>query len=421
MGNQPIKKQQLRLNQWMQKTTSKVQMEKEKGEKVRNVKSRKQRKLSSEINDRREMFARRSSQSRSFEELEQALKELVDNCVTNNLIVKENATCIHVTGKISSEGVSLTTNNQNKKDLTKKTLPEQNRSQEIANNHPNNKNVQCFNDTGTTANSESINDTENRPISFDKKEKNFSLDGRPDVVDSTSKSRVNLTINTSSNYVNKGLNAVNDESNTSNSISSLKQLPLRRIQSEGDVLDLKLHFNDEDVTEFAATCIRHAQNEHYLYPGESKGNLSCSTGTEDGLCDKRKDHPSLIERPYSLSLPFPSKTEPHEKIHLKNKNIYSQNTPPQPTASLPKSTLSKSPPFRRFPSQPVFYIPNTSDSRQSKATNNDFGSEVGVSDLIFLRFYDREILYYFNYKTLQCICFIIYFSLKHIFVIDMFH
>ena len=469
-----------RLQRWVQRTTSKVRNEKERSQNVRVSHEEHKDIKGTEIDIKkctsREDFARRSRESRSYEELEKALTDLINNCVTSSSVTEEGSLITHNTN------INITRENNNTESVpTTKTnndietgfddqfrasknlndievfetssggddLKERENSsrRSVKSDQPktqsDEKSGQCNIDeeNGETTLKSSVRDVslvlyeENKEISSEGRKRNKDLDNFSKPFDS-------CEINSSFDIVNKGLNNSIDKSsfkelNSKNGARTLKQKPpLRRIQSEGDALELKLCFKDSDVTEFAATCVRHAQQKRLsdTTPVDGAGVLSKTnevidsvehdsvfapngkettnkskhidpipeitldqTDNKDGF--SKTEHIPLSDRPSSLSFPLESPKRKSKASSIEN--FISKHSPsrlsrsvpipprsvpipkrsgpstsqpnPSPLLSSPSPSLSSpspswstpSPKYRRFPCQPVFYVPKPSDTRSS--------------------------------------------------------
>ena len=446
-----------RLHRWVQRTSIKVRNEKAQSVRINDEEN--QDVISeSQVNksNPREDFARKSRESRSYEELEKALKDLVNNCVTRSSVLQEgnDNTNINITREKNNNMKLETTTKTNCKNVGECVSPsgsdcvqEKNCSGTSVET-----NVDALphcepkqSDVGETFTKKkakeslgktTVNENEASVFSLEENEGNIEHEKRDDEdFNNFSKPLDSCEINSSLSNVNKGLNAPIDRLSlkTPSSQNVARRLdkkpPLRRIQSEGDALELKLCFKDHDVTEFAATCIRHAEKKRFSdtipvyrsednssrfskldYEGteqESSFQFSISSlpnykDSEDilknvrttpevslGQVDDETDgnlstvleHVSLSQRPSSLSFPLETPKRRNKTSSLKNKVFrHSPSTPPRsvlsssvPVPISPQSSLSSpnssrstpSPKFRRFPCQPVFYIPKSNESQTS--------------------------------------------------------
>lgn len=231
-----------------------------------------------------------------------------------------------------------------------------------------------------------------------------------------SKSGYNSPLNSSKSRTTEGI-----KTNEKNATRKQKP-PLRRIQSEGDAIEKRLSFKDRDVKEFAETCIRHAQRKRFSETASLESNpdfFNCDlTGTETdehyelvSLSSPKfdaprndlkpsppaKDHRNVFElepfwtgtssmphyvknttataqhkpasgRPSSISFPL-------EKTKTRNISKHSFFKPKNTSKSLNSSPTSPqsaiSPKFKKFPHQPMFYVPKASDGSPQLMSKND--------------------------------------------------
>ena len=454
-----------RLHRWVQRTSIKVRNEKAQSVRINNEENQDVISESQENKSNpREQFARRSRQSRSYEELEKALKDLMNNCVTSSSVLQEGSDSanINITREKSNNMKPETTTKTNCKNVGECVSPsgsdcaqEKNCSatsldtnvDALPHCEPKQSNV---GETLTKKKAKeslektTANENEASVFSLEENEGNVEHEERDDEnFNNFSKPLDSCEINSSLSNVNKGLNSSIDRLSlkTPSSQNVARRLdkkpPLRRIQSEGDALELKLCFKDHDVTEFAATCIKHAEKKRLSvttpnvyqsvdnsslfseldYDGTelesslqfSISNLPNYKDSEDilknvqtipevslGQVDDETDgnlsavleHVSLSQRPSSLSFPLETPKRRNKTSSLKNKVFrHSLSTPPRsvlsssvpvpspsvPVPISPQSSLSSpnssrstpSPKFRRFPCQPVFYVPKSNESRTS--------------------------------------------------------
>lgn len=450
-----------RLHRWVQRTRRKVRNE----ERVHSVKIRENQDTTkaNEVDIKkcklREKVVKNSRASRSYEELEQALKDLVNNCVTNRSAAEEGSLMAH-----DKEFIHVTreNSNTNKQSRSVNTNNYAGKYEDPFWTSKNCDNVDtCELSSGRDIEQKSEN---NSPGTNQAELKTFSLSKQNDVTqhdpkekqeDSSETSEVcendpnlirqneeicehekkceesfnqfskifdNLEINISLSNINKGLNRAIDRSNlkASESLPLRQKPPLRRIQSEGDALEMRTCFRNSDVTEFAATCVRHAERKHFSdnHPDVYFSlDHSCILGNNDCLKDcgysvpagnsgsnrdlledgdtipqnvpeinlklvetnAKSGHISLSDRPSSLS--FPLETSKHKNRIGPLKNVVSRPSPSshlQSASSIPRISRSAPYPsrstpslkFRRFPCQPVFYVP----SNTSRTTPNIGGS-----------------------------------------------
>ena len=449
-----------RLHRWVQRTTRKVRNEKERSHNVgihdREKENMKETGMDIKKCTQRENVARNSRESRSYDELEKALKDLINNCVTNNSAVQES--CSVETHENTNIDVTKENNNNTEYGATNKTNAgvnghfqvESDTEAEIAvASWPGSLQENDYNSSETTLGplpqrgeskqndvGENLIEREGRisPMKDEMIEENPGSSRHDERrsehgtkfsngLNHSSKSPETCAVNTPLSSVHKGLSTAgyikqhhwdtpssqikgSPSQTDQESKKRLKQKPpLRRIQSEGDALELRLSFNDNDVTEFAATCIRHAQKKrfsditpmlrkadfHFGSLGEKNDCLKSLVTKDDGLAANDKEgidvlnheqvipeislnqtdsrnatqeHIPLSDR-QSLSLPL----EPPRSITISGK---SKNSP----SSFPRSTPS--PKFRKFPCQPVFYVPKPPETRTvPKKTRSGSVSSVG--------------------------------------------
>ena len=467
-----------RLHRWVQRTSIKVRNEKAQSVRINNEenqdvisesqvnKSNPRDVISeSQVNksNPREDFARRSRESRSYEELEKALKDLINNCVTSSSVSREgnDNTNINITREKNNNMKLETTTKTNCKNVGECVSPSgsdcvQEKNYSVTSLETN---VDALphcdpkqSDVGETLTKKkvkessektTVNENEANVFSLEENEGNVEHEERDgEDFNNFSNAFDSCEINSSLSNVNKGLNTPIDrlslETTSSQNVARRldKKPPLRRIQSEGDALELKLCFKDNDVTEFAATCIRHAEKKRCSdttpvyrsvdssslfskldYEGsELESSFQCSISNlpddkesddilknvqtipevslgqvddeTDGNLSTVLEHVSLSQRPSSLSFPLETPKRRNKTSSLKNKVFrHSPSTPPRsvlsssvpvpspsvPVPISPQSSLSSpnssrstpSPKFRRFPCQPVFYIPKSNESRTS--------------------------------------------------------
>ena len=474
-----------RLHRWVQRTTSKVKNDKELSQSVRIDRQGNENIEDGEMDIKkctpRENFARRSRESRSYEELEKALKDLINNCVTSSSVVTQEGSTTHDNANIH---ITRESNNNSELAATSKTNndietgfndqfrandggefeassgsekpqeKEKNGSGTSLMSHSGT-NVRALTDSENSQNDVGENCTEVNGKTCLRIDENIEYElsslspgetggncGDKGEVNEDfnnfSKPSDSCEINTSSKYVNKGLDgSVSGSSfktpSCQNPASRLKKKPpLRRIQSEGDALELKLCFKDNDVTEFAATCIRHAQRKRFsditpssyrsvdnpfrlstpdfvtkgtnkdtcFKPLVSDGDISALNSKEstdlpehaetipeiilyetDGK-DIKTEHIPLSDRPSSFSFPLEMQKHKNKTSSLKTLRPSPSTSPqlgvsspqrsvpiplrsdPSPSLSSPSPSRSTpSPKYRRFPCQPVFYVPNPNEAR----------------------------------------------------------
>lgn len=477
-----------RLHRWVQRTTSKVKNDKELSQSVRIDRQPGNEDVKGGEMDikkctPRENFARRSRESRSYEELEKALKDLINNCVTSSSVVTQEpgSSTTHDNANIH---ITRESNNNSELAATPKTnndietgFNDQFRANDgvefeasSGSENPQEKeknglgtslvshsgtNVTALSDNENPQNDVGKNCTEGNGKTCSRIDENIeyeastvssretgeNCDDRGELngdFNNFSKPSDSCEINTSSKNVNKGLDVPVTGSSLKapscqNSASRLQRRPpLRRIQSEGDALELKLCFNDNDVTEFAATCIRHAQRKRFsditpsgyramdnpfrlstpdfVTKGADKDTCLKSLVSDDDISapnskestdllehvetipeiildetdgkNIKTEHAPLSDRPSSLSFPLEMPKHKIKTSSLKSLR-QSPSSPPQlkvsgpqrsvpiPLRSDPSLSLSSpspsrstpSPKYRRFPCQPVFYVPNPNETR----------------------------------------------------------
>ena len=482
-----------RIHRWVQRTTSKVKNDKERSENVRIIRQGNEDIKRDEMDTKkctlRENFARRSRESRSYEELDRALKDMINNCVTSSSVVTEqkistpndNAN-IHITKESNNnlEFVAATKTNN----VIETGFRDQFRSissggefeasfgsENVQEKEKNGSGTSLVSHSGT--NLGALPDTESlqnhvgknytegngktclridenieyevSTVSSQETKQNCDDKGAVNEdFNNFSKQFDSCEINTSSSNVNKGLHSINTGSclktlGCQNSDSDLKKKPpLRRIQSEGDALELKLCFKDSDVTEFAVTCIKHAQKKRLsdITPSSYRSvdnpfrlstpefvtieadkdtcfkslvsdedvpapNDKDSTDMLDHaeiipeiILDKtdgkmiKTEHIPLSARPSSLSFPLEmpkrkSKTSslkglrqspsspPHLEVSAPQRPApIPPRSDPSPSLSSPSTSRSTpSPKYRRFPCQPVFYVPKPNEARASPSSS----------------------------------------------------
>ena len=444
-----------RLHRWVQRTTSKVRKEEARSQSVRINREENEDVINeTQLDNPRENFARRSRESRSYEELEEALKDLINNCVTNSSVIKEGN---------DNANINIARENNNNMKLTPTTKTNGDNGGECESPSGSDclqEKVKNYSETSLEVNVDALPQCQRKQSDVGETltQRNEKESLRTDKVDENdaslfssgenegnsehekrcnkgfnnfSKPSDSCEINSSLSNVNKGSNMPIDRSSLKTPSSQNvqrrlnKKPPLRRIQSEGDALELKLCFEDNDVTEFAATCIRHAQkkrfsdttpnvyrsvditsmlgkpdfvaeeaepdsrslvsNDDVLVPNgkESKDmlehaqnipeiNLHQADSQTDSKHSTKIKHVPLSERPSSLSFPLETPKRKNKASSLKNKlSRPSPSSPPRSVPISPRSSLSSpspprstpSPKFRRFPCQPVFYVPKPSESR----------------------------------------------------------
>jgi hypothetical protein len=458
-----------RLHRWVQRTTSKVRNEKERSQSVivtreENEDVIKGGKVDIKKCPPRENFARRSRESRSYEELEKALKDLINNCVTSSSVVEEGSLTTH-----DNTNINITRENNNNTQLAPTTNTNDDFGTEFNDQFAASKNV---GEVESSSGSDSLQETQKKSLgtSTESHSRTNNVDAPPqcqskqndvdekltegkgkeslgienendtslfssgkqegtsehekrcnDDLNNVSKPD-NCEINISLSNVNRGLNTPLSRSSlkTHSSQSLARKPPLRRIQSEGDALELKLCFKNNDVTEFAATCIRHAQKKRFsdTTPDRSVGNtcMLSKNNSDDVLAPNGKEsagmlehaqtipeitldeldsktrtkteHIPLSDRPSSLS--FPLETPIGENNASSFKNIICRRSPsspprsvtspprsvPSPSLSTPSSSRSTpSPKFRRFPCQPVFYVPSESRTVTNSTRSGSVGEQ----------------------------------------------
>ncbi|XP_028407140.1 myb-like protein V [Dendronephthya gigantea] len=444
-----------RLHRWVQRTTSKVRNERAQ---IVRIQENPNILEVNELNEKkcppRESSEKRCRESRSYEELEKALKDLINNCVTNDCVIQEGSSITHDNTNINitredncseSSPSNKTNNDIEAKEIKNSNNNEANESssgsdclQENENNDPG-RNLKSLPQTqlhspphcqskqtviflSDEERKKALEEFENDEsiVSLNasrENEKDCNPETRSDeCFNHLSKSSDACAINTSSCKVNTGLNPPIDRSSLNErrfqtSAKTLnKKQPLRRIQSEGDALELKLSFFDSDVSEFAATCVRHAQKKRFSditpdvhrtvhSPGflTEEGTKSCSIPKHevsvstveentnlfednDGEEETKPRHIPLSGRSSSLSLPLETSNWKNKASSFKC--LVSSSLPrsiPSPSRSVPNTTNSgpnsslsspspskpsPSPKFRRFPYQPVFYVPKPNESRK---------------------------------------------------------
>jgi hypothetical protein len=448
-----------RLHRWVQRTTIKVRNEKTQNVRI-NHEENGEVISESRVNKStpREQFATRSRDSRSYEELEKALNDLMINCVTSSCVSQEgndNAN-INITRENNNNMNLETGTKTNCKNVGEFVSPSGSdyvqEKEENCSGASLETNVEALprcepkqSDVGESltrrnvkGNLTTVTVNEKKTSVFSLEENEGNIEHKNEDFNNFSKPSDSCEINSSSSNVNKGLHTPIDRLKSLKTPNSQdvgrrleKKPPLRRIQSEGDALELK--FNDNDVTEFAATCIRHAQKKRFsdtapgVYGSVDKSSLlskkdfagselessfesSTSKENEEKLergqmipeisfdqvyneTDRKQStkpqHVSLSQRPSSLSFPLETPKHKNKSRSLKNKVFRhspsatpkscpepSVSSPPLSVPISPRSSLSSpsssrstpSPKFRRFPCQPVFYVPKPNESRTSPNT-----------------------------------------------------
>lgn len=480
-----------RLHRWVERTTAKARVE-EKAQCFKLTNRRRSRANENDLNIKKGESFPRNADTRTILELEKALKDLINNCVTNNLVnvkltsgeaktsflgeqINTAKTVVNINHNIDEVGSNgrervgdkvTGVDHQTKPGEYEKNFEKLVSSSEGENTRKND----FLYKTATVLHSEALPHLEEENAKIERHESSKSTSrnkpnkshpaksvfkGEEQVFSSLSQanqekrkvskkvdenlhhsstSAGTTPINTPAPNTNNGLNTGSSIKKQLRRISKSgwnalhlnktktaeangnvrkkegeKERPqLRRILSEGDAISKTLSFKDRDVSEFAETCIRHAQRKQSLGAsslesdvdpfgeiafGEAERNLKILRSPECGVSREHRgysevndvgigsdchadlretstsvridteamleeQHRTLSGRPSSLSFPL----EKSRMQNIKKETAFRQKTFSDGSDS-PSSPLltDHSPKFKKFPCQPVFYVPQQTD------------------------------------------------------------